>query len=141
MAMSSRFTIAVHILTVLAQAQGEPLKSDFVARSINTNPVVVRRIWSELAKSGLIISRTGAAGGGMLARKAADITLLDVYSAVENRCLFAMHANPPNKRCLIGKNIQTALEAIFVEAQHAMETVLARKTIADISTAVLKHCR
>ena len=138
MAMNSRFTIAVHILTVLAQAQGEPLKSDLVANSINTNPVVVRRIWSVLAKFGLIVSRTGAAGGGMLAREAANITLLDVYSAVENRCLFTMHANPPNQRCVIGKNIQAALECIFAEAQHEMENVLARKTIADISTAVLK---
>ena len=141
MAINSRFTIAVHILTVLAQAQGEPLKSDFVANSINTNPVVVRRLWSLLAKSDLIVSRTGARGGGMLARQAAEITLLEVLNAVENRCLFALHAHPPNQRCVIGKNIQLVLGDIFAEAQNEMEKVLARQTIADVATAIKKNCR
>lgn len=138
MATNSRFTIAVHILTVLAQSGAEPLKSDSVALSINTNPVVVRRIWSMLAKSGLIVSRTGATGGGRLARKATEITLFDVYSAVERRHLFALHAHPPNKRCRIGKNIQSTLECVFAEAQQEMEKVLERKTIADILRAVMK---
>ena len=139
--MNSRFTIAVHILTVLAHKRDEPLKSDVVANSINTNPVVVRRLWSTLAKAGLIVARTGAAGGGMLAREASLITLLDVYNAVEARCVFAMHANPPNKQCLIGKNIQLVLEDIFAEAQREMEKVLARKTIADVAMAIMKKCR
>ncbi|MBS1808459.1 MAG: Rrf2 family transcriptional regulator [Acidobacteria bacterium] len=139
--MNSRFTIAVHILTVLAHKHDEPLKSDVVANSINTNPVVVRRLWSALAKAGLIVSRTGATGGGKLAREASMITLLDVYNAVEARCVFAMHANPPNKRCLIGKNIQLVLEDIFAEAQREMEKVLARKTIADVAAAIMKNCR
>lgn len=139
MAINSRFTIAVHILTVLARAEGELLKSDFVAKSINTNPVVVRRLWSLLAKSDLLVSRTGAAGGGRLARKAVEITLLDVLKAVENRCMFAMHAHPPNKQCVIGKNIQLVLEDIFADAQHEMEKVLARKTIADVAAAIMKN--
>ncbi len=138
MPSNSRFTIAVHILTVLAHDCEESHKSDFVATSINTNPVVVRRIWSSLAKAGLIVSRTGAAGGGKLARPANDITLLEVYSAVEKRRLFALHAHPPNEDCMIGKNIQSALGCIFAEAQHEMEQVLAHKTIADILHTVMQ---
>ncbi|MFN7926668.1 MAG: Rrf2 family transcriptional regulator [Blastocatellia bacterium] len=139
--MNSRFTIAVHILTVLAHKHDELLKSEVVARSINTNPVVVRRLWSTLAKAGLIVARTGATGGGRLAREATQITLLEVYHAVESRCVFALHANPPNKRCLIGKHIPLVLEDIFTEAQREMETVLARKTIADVATAIMKNCQ
>ncbi len=138
MATNSKFTIAVHILTMLANAKDEPLKSEYVACSINTNPVVVRRIWSTLAKAGLLTSRTGATGGSRLARAASKITLLDVYQAVETGCMFPSHPNQPNQNCQIGKNIQGALEGIFAQAQHEMEQSLARRTIADILQTVMQ---
>ena len=88
MGNNSKFTIAVHILTMLANAKDASLKSDYVAKSINTNPVVVRRIWASLAKADLLVSRTGSSGGARLAREASEITLLDIYRAVETGCLF-----------------------------------------------------
>jgi Rrf2 family protein len=132
MPTSSRFAIAVHALTLLARGGDEPLKSEQVARSVCTSPVVVRRIWCLLAGAGLIASRTGAAGGSRLARDASEITLLDVYRAVEPRALFALHPNPPNRRCAVGRNIQSVLDAVLGEAQRRMEQALAEVTIADI---------
>ena len=94
MPTSSRFAVAVHVLTLLAWAGDEPLKSDYIAGSVNTNPVVIRRILCALAHAGLVTSQTGAAGGTRLARKAAEITLTEVYRAVEPRAIFALHRRP-----------------------------------------------
>jgi Rrf2 family protein len=132
MPTSSRFAIAVHALTLLARGGDEPLKSEAVARSVCTSPVVVRRIWCLLAEAGLIASRTGAAGGSRLARGASEITLLDVYRAVEPGAIFALHPNPPNRRCAVGRNIQGVLGSVLGEAQRRMEQSLAEVTIADV---------
>ncbi len=137
MGNNSKFTIAVHILTMLANARNASLKSDYVAKSINTNPVVVRRIWANLVKAGLIVSRTGSSGGARLTREASEITLLDVYRAVETECLFPVQPNQPNQYCQIGKNIQGVLEEAIQNAQQKMERALVEVTIADILKSVM----
>jgi DNA-binding IscR family transcriptional regulator len=75
---SSRFATAVHILTLLAYEREEALTSDYIAGSVNTNPVVIRRILKRLAIVGLVISVRGASGGSRLGKPPGDITLLDV---------------------------------------------------------------
>ena len=140
MPVSSRFAVAVHVLVLMAQAEDEPIKSERVAVSVNTNPVVVRRIWCALARAQLVVSQTGAAGGSRLARRPEQITLLDVYRAVEEANLFSLHYRRPDRRCAIGKNIQTILEEVLVEAERAMERVLAKRTIADVLRQTLA-CR
>ena len=137
MGNNSKFTIAVHILTMLASAKDSSLKSDYVAKSINTNPVVVRRIWANLAKAGLLLSRTGSGGGARLAREASEITLLDVYRAVEIGCLFPVQPNLPNQHCQVGKNIQGVLEEIIQDVQQKMEQALVEVTIADVLKLVM----
>ncbi|HEX8852924.1 MAG TPA: Rrf2 family transcriptional regulator, partial [Pyrinomonadaceae bacterium] len=82
MSANSRFAVAVHALTLLAWAGEEPVKSEYLACSVNTNPVVIRRILCALARAGLVTSQTGASGGSRLARPAAEITLREVYRAV-----------------------------------------------------------
>ena len=71
MSTSSRFSVAVHILTLMARADDEPMKSDQMAGSVNTNPVVFRRILCELARAELITSQTGASGGSSVLRRQA----------------------------------------------------------------------
>ncbi|MNL20391.1 putative HTH-type transcriptional regulator YwnA [compost metagenome] len=137
MSFSSRFAVAVHILTLLQQSGGEPLTSDYIAGSVNTNPAVVRRLLSLLAQAGLTTSRLGAGGGALLARPAEAITLLEVYQAVEDGHLFAMHHEAPNPLCLVGRNIQGALERTIDAAQRALEAELAGKTIAGVLDEVL----
>ncbi len=132
MPSSSRFAVAVHILTLMAWSEDEPLKSEQVAESVNTNPVVIRRMLCELAEAGLVVSQTGSAGGSRLAHKAEDISLLDVYTAVECRGVFSLHRQPPSRHCPVGVNIETVLGQVLKEVDAAVERVLAKMTIRDI---------
>ena len=139
MAANSRFAIAVHILTMMAWAGDEPLKSEQVACSVNTNPVVIRRILCALQKARLVVSQTGAAGGSRLARRPGQITLLDIYRAVDAGDLFSLHRQPPNDECPVGMNIETVLEDILSEVGQSIERVLAKITIEKVLQAVEPH--
>ena len=107
--------------------------SEFIAASVNTNPAVIRKIMGMLKKAGLIEVHPGIAGA-KLAKSLSDITLFDIYKAVdvvqENE-LFSMHESPlPD--CPVGKNIQNTIEPLFTSAQLAMEKVLKNVTIEDV---------
>lgn len=136
MVASSRFAVAVHVLTLLAQSGGEPVTSEYIAGSVNTNPSLVRRLLSTLARAGLTTSQMGTGGGALLARAAGEITLLDVYRAVDEGELFAMHREQPNPACPVGRNIQAELHHRFDAATHALEAELGRTTIAQMLDGV-----
>src|SRR5436305_12368211 len=102
MSSSSRFAVAVHVLALLARAGDEPVKSDSIAASVNTNPVVIRRILCALGRAHLITSQPGAAGGSRLARVPEQISLRAVYRAVEGGDTFLLHRQPPTRRCVVG---------------------------------------
>lgn len=132
MSTSSRFAVAVHVLTLMAWADEETLKSEQVAESVNTNPVVIRRILCELAESQLVVSQTGAMGGSKLARQPEQITLLDIYHAVESPGVFSLHRHPPSRNCPVGVNIGTVLNDVLDEVDSAVERVLANITVKDV---------
>jgi Rrf2 family protein len=132
MASSSRFAVAIHVLTLMARSGDEALKSEQVASSVNTNPVVIRRILRELARARLVTSQTGAAGGSRLARAPAQITLLDVYRAVEAGDIFSLHRQPPNRQCFVGMHIETVLGGVLEEVSNAVESVLVQITIENV---------
>ena len=133
MSTSSRFAVAVHVLTLMAWSKDEPLKSEQVAESVNTNPVVIRRILCELAHFGLVVSQTGSMGGTKLARQPNEITLLDIHQAVESRGVFSLHRQPPNRDCPVGVNIETVLGDVLGEVNSAVDHVLAKITIEDLA--------
>ena len=132
MSSSSRFAVATHILTLLAQDVDEPATSEYIAESVNTNPVVIRRLLGALRTAQLVTSQGGNGGGWRLARMSEAVTLRDVYCAVEDDALFPLHHRPPNPNCPIGRHIQHALVGHFNAASQAMEAELARTTIADM---------
>jgi Rrf2 family protein len=136
---SSRFAVAVHILTLMAWSDDEPLKSDQVAKSVNTNPVVIRRILCELAHAGLVVSQTGSAGGSKLVRRPDEITLLDIYQAVECQGVFSLHRQHPSRRCPVGVNIETVMGEVLEEVDSAVKHVLTKITIKDVVLR-LKPC-
>lgn len=136
MQTSTRFAVAVHILTLLAQASDGPLISEQIAGSVNTNPVVIRRVLGYLRRAGLVASQPGARGGWTLVREPAAIGLRDVYRAVERDPLLALHERP-NPACPIGRNIQQTLDSIFSDAQAALEQSLGGVTVADVLQGVL----
>lgn len=132
MSTNSRFAVAVHILSLMAWSDDEPLKSEQVAESVNTNPVVIRRMLCELAQDKLVLSQTGSTGGSRLARKPEQISLLDVYRAIECPGVFSLHRQRPSRRCPVGLSIGTVLEEVRGEIDSAVEQVLARITIKDV---------
>ena len=139
--MNTRFAVATHILTILQTQGGIPATSDMIASSVNTNPSLIRRLLSQLARAGLTTSQMGSGGGALLARAADEITLLDVSRAVdEDTDLIPLH-EAPNPRCPVGRNIQTVLEKRINAAQRALYAELARTTIADLAGDVARRER
>jgi Rrf2 family protein len=112
------------------------MTSDIAAESVNTNPVVVRRIMGSLRNAGLVSSQPGPNGGWFLERSPETITLRDVFRAVQEEQIFSMHRSKPNSHCLIGGYIQEALQVYFREAEAALEERLEGKTIADVVAKV-----
>ncbi|MGB7976968.1 MAG: Rrf2 family transcriptional regulator [Roseiarcus sp.] len=137
MGTSTRFAVGVHLLTALAANPGRILRSEDVAESANTNPVVVRRLFSLMTTAGLIRARLGPGGGFELARPASDINLRDVFTAVESGELFTEHRSPPSATCQVGAHILPVLREATAPAVEALEEELSRTTIADIAEAVL----
>ncbi len=141
MPASSRFVVAVHLLTLLDRAGGAPVTSEYMAGSVNTNPGFVRRLLSALARAGLTTGRLGPHGGATLARPADQIRLVEVYRGVEPGDLFALHRAPPNPACPVGRNIQAALSSVLRRAEGALESELAEITLADVSHRVNARAR
>jgi Rrf2 family protein len=130
---SSRFSISIHILTLLARAGDELLSSDHIAGSVNINPVLVRKEISNLRNNGLIISKEGKNGGSILAKPAEKILLSDVYRAVRQSPLLGQNKNRPNPDCEVGRQINNHLDNLFLEAENAMISKLNQTTLADFS--------
>lgn len=107
--------------------------SEIMASSINTNPVVIRRIIPMLKKAGLVEVKAGV-GGAALKRPPKEITLLDIYNAVkksEDDALFEVHKNP-NPRCYVGAYILDAIAPPLQDAQRALEDRLAAYTLQQV---------
>ncbi len=131
MQISSRFSVAVHtLLCVEVFKETVKVTSDFIAGSVGTNPVIIRKIMSQLKKAGLIEALAGT-GGTYLTKKPEAITLLDVALAVdlfENDQLFGFH-DAPNPLCPVGRNIHKVLDHHMAVAQAAMEQSLKAVTL------------
>ena len=134
MQISSRFTIAVHTIILIETMKNEmKVTSDLIASSVNVNPVVIRRILQQLKAAGIVKVKRGS-GGADLAKSPEDITLLDVYNAVESiedGQLFHFHENP-NEMCPVGRNIHKIMDERLLEIQKAMEDKMRSMKISDV---------
>lgn len=134
MQISSRFTIAIHIFACIDTFENErKITSEFLASSVNVNPVIIRKLLSQLKAAGLIAVQRGS-GGASICKPLDKITFLDVYHAVEcidNGELFHFHANP-NKECPVGRNIHLILDDKLQQVQTAMENEMQNITLADV---------
>ncbi len=142
MSANSRLTVAIHILTWMALVEREypdagPVTSEQIAKSVNTNPVVIRRTLGSLAKAGLVESFRGVNAGWRLAKRANDITMLDVFDALEEGAHFALHAAQPSQACPIGRGIGATLGDVYDSIHTGMREVLASKSIAALLTETL----
>ena len=142
MKITSRFTVAVHTLLVINTFQDKvKTTSEFIASSVNVNPVVIRRTMQSLKAAGMIDVKAGS-GGARLARRPEDITLFDVYSAVDSveGDLFHFHENP-NPACPVGKNIHAVLDGYLIAAQNAFENELKKTTLGDLTAELERNAK
>jgi Rrf2 family protein len=130
---SSRFVIGIHVLAILARAQGRgPVCSGFIAQSVNTNPVVIRRLMTSMELASLVRSIAGRKGGFVLAKSPKEITLQEIFNALEGPELFRMHVREPSRECPVGSCISDVLSQPLKVAEDAMNAALARTTLNDV---------
>src|SRR5262245_53106717 len=113
--------MAVHVLTVLGFKEGDRVTSKLLAMSVNTNPVIIRRLLLTLKRAKLIETGKGAGSGSRLSRSPARINLAEVYRAVENSEPFTLPSTKPNPACPVGNCIRRALNQVFASAEAALE--------------------
>ena len=137
---NSRFAVSVHILAYLAYRQGAAVPSAEIASSVDTNPVVIRRLLSALVKARIVTAQKGATGGFSLAVASEQISLRDIYRAVEPNPSHGLAHFAPNTKCPVGAKIQSILETAFVKAQASMEAELAHVTLAHVDAQLHSVC-
>jgi Rrf2 family protein len=132
MGCNSRYTVAVHILLMLDDPDGSWVTSEHIAGSVNTNPVVIRRLLAQLQAVGLVAGQKGAHGGYRLARPSQKITMWEVYAAMREDGPFGLHASAPNARCPIGGRIQKHLRGLYDATEASMQRVLDKTTLGSL---------
>ncbi|MCD7809444.1 MAG: Rrf2 family transcriptional regulator [Erysipelotrichaceae bacterium] len=140
MQISSRFTIAVHVLTCIDTFKNEKVTSEFLASSVQVNPVIIRKILSQLKAADIIKVQRGS-GGSTIIKSPNEITFYDIYEAVEcinNDELFHFHENP-NQNCPVGRNIHYALDDKLQQVQAALENELKQITLQDVIDDTQKY--
>jgi DNA-binding IscR family transcriptional regulator len=130
--MNSRFSTAVHILTLLASNPDARLTSEFIALSIGTNSVVIRRQLALLRLAGLVDSKGARGGGWVLRREPAKIKLNEVLAALGREVAFRMHRNEPHPNCEVGKNVRAILGLVYNDVEKAAARSLSGWTVEDI---------
>ena len=145
MQVPSRFTIATHMLMVIAlKGKDTKVTSDFLAESVGVNPVIIRKTLSQLKKAELITVARGT-GGAEIIKNLKDISLLDIYRAVEclgkTGQLFSFHENP-NPNCPVGAHIHQVLDQKLDKIQQTMEAELSQisleQVVADAEARIRK---
>ena len=141
MPASCQFATGVHLLALLAQTPDTFRTSNEIAESTLTHPVVVRRLMACLQEAGVVETQKGPGGGVRLARLPRQITLADIYKAVQTSEPLHLPHTPPNKNCPIGHAMQRILEDIFSRAESALTGELARTTLSDVLESALAQHR
>jgi len=129
---NTHFSMAVHVLSALAYNEGGLLGSDYLAKSVGTNPSFLRGLIGRLREAGLVETQMGKGGGTRLAREPKAISLCDVYQAIETRPALKTHGCPDKSMCPVQANMSTLLCDINSRVVDAVESELKRTTIADI---------
>ncbi len=132
MAANTQFSIAVHLMLRLGYNGGQPATSGELAASINTSGSFVRRILAKLSKANLVSTTTGKSGSCRLAKQPAEISLLEIYRAVDAPETFAIHDYPVQNACRVSCNIESVMQKVLDKAQNRFEGSLAETTLAEV---------
>lgn len=132
MALNTRFAAGIYALVLLAEEPDKLHTSEDIANHLGTNSVVVRRIFLQLRKAGLISSHKGPSGGSKLARPAKEITLRDIHRAIHSRGILHDPAAPGNA------GLQSAMKSVFRDASRAFEKELDQTTLSQLMKKAAK---
>ena len=132
MAANTQFSIAVHLLLALGLNCGKEVTSSQLANSVNTSASFVRRILAKLSKANLVSTTTGKSGFSTLAKPADQISLLEIYKAVDAPKTFAIHDYPAQNHCQVSCNIESVMQNVLCKAQNSFETSLGETSLAQI---------
>lgn len=126
---NTRFATIIHILTLLAKFPDQWLSSEWIAESININPVIVRKELSVLHKLGWVVSKKGKEGGTMLYVSSCEISMADIFNAVKNSNVLGKKNGCTDTKCQVGKEINKALENLFEETDEIVVSALQKKSL------------
>ena len=136
MNLSTRFAVSVHILSVLYYNKDNVCDSEFISGSVNTNPVVIRRLVTSLKKAGLVEVTPGVKGI-KLKKQPSEISLYEIYNAVDNpnSMLFGLHDNT-NPACPVGRNINAVLRSEMEIMQNKLMDSMRELSMEDVMNGI-----
>lgn len=138
MRRDTRLSGVLHVLLHMAE-QKAPLTSEALAKAMDTNAVVIRRMMSGLREHGFVQSEKGHGGGWTLARDLATISLRDVYDALGQPSLFAVGNRAESPKCLVEQTVNAALDQAFDDAEALLLSRLGSVTLAMLSADFQKR--
>ncbi|MDE3103786.1 MAG: Rrf2 family transcriptional regulator [Acidobacteriota bacterium] len=136
--MNPRLSLALHVLCLLATQPQQRVTSEYLANSIGTNPVVIRRLLARLRQAGLVTSKGAAGGGWQLSRPAAEISVRSVRAALGEEVALRRHKNQPHPQCPVGRGVNQALDAVYASADAAIDAALEHWSIAQVLELALQ---
>lgn len=131
MKRNSRLSLALHTLGHMAAEPDRSQISSDIASHAGTNPVVVRRVLGKLRKAGLLTSEKGHSGGWKLARSPQDITLADIYLALDEQ-LIAGGKDTDDRHCSVEHALYEKVSSALQDVERSLVEQLATTTIADV---------
>ena len=132
--ISGKFAITIHILTLLTKFPNDYLSSEFIAGSINLNPVLVRKEIANLKANRIVESKEGKNGGTKLSKTASNITLKEIFEITFENIGLGYAKNQPNPDCPVGKKINQNLDALYAEMNQKVCAQLKGISLEDFST-------
>jgi len=132
MAVSTQFSIAVHLMAGLGCINREDITSTYLANSVNTSPSFVRRVLAKLSKANLVRTTMGKSGSCALAKKPEDISLLEIYKAVGAPKAFSIHDYPVQTSCKVSCKIKDSMDGVLDKVQKSLEESLKAITLAEV---------
>lgn len=141
MAANTRFAVAIHAMGMLAFGDQLNVTSDDIARSIRTNPVVVRRLLAQLTRRGLVMVKLGAGGGARLTRPPEQITLSDIYLALGEGPIFQVPLLDETHDCAVGRNVGPVLTGLLLRAEKGLLAELRTVTLAEVIGKVMRRVK
>ncbi|GGF12841.1 Rrf2 family transcriptional regulator [Flavobacterium limi] len=131
--LSGKFAITIHILTLLTKFPNDFLSSEFIAGSINLNPVLVRKEIANLKAHHIVESKEGKNGGTKLAKNPTDITLKEIFQMTFDTINLGYAKNQPHPDCPVGKKINENLSVLYADLNEKVSLELKNITLEDFS--------